>query len=71
MGVIDLASAAGVSTNTVTRLERGETLGQRTIDAIRDALENAGCIFIEDEDSIGVLLKPELARARKAKEPRT
>ena len=39
MGVRELAEAAKVSTNTVTRFERGEELRERTEDAIRAALD--------------------------------
>lgn len=45
-GVRDLASAAKVSPNTIVRLERGETLHERTLDAIRRAFEDAGVEFI-------------------------
>ncbi len=47
MGVRDLADAAKVSPTTVTKLERGEVLYPRTVDAIRAALEAAGVEFIE------------------------
>ncbi len=47
LGVRDLAELAGVSTNTVTRFERGEPLKARTVDAIRRALEASGVKFIE------------------------
>ncbi|MFO1126345.1 MAG: transcriptional regulator [Methylocystis sp.] len=46
LGVRELADAAKVSTNTVTRFERGEELRERTIAAIRAALEAAGVEFI-------------------------
>jgi transcriptional regulator with XRE-family HTH domain len=46
-GVRDLAQAAGVSSNTVSRLEAGETLKPETAEAIRAALEAAGVEFIE------------------------
>ncbi len=46
MGVRELAAAAKVSTNTITRFERGEELLPRTLDAIRKALEDAGVKFI-------------------------
>ena len=46
-GVRELASAAKVSPDTVARLERGESLAPRTLDAIRTALESAGIEFIE------------------------
>lgn len=48
LGVRDLATAAGVSPNTVARLERGEELRPATIAAIRAALEAAGVDFIEE-----------------------
>lgn len=48
LGVRDLAKLAGVSSNTVSRLERGEELGARTIDAIRGALEAAGAEFVDE-----------------------
>ncbi|MGI4797508.1 MAG: hypothetical protein ACRYG8_26365 [Janthinobacterium lividum] len=48
LGVRDLALAAEVSPTTVTRLERGETLYARTVEAIRTALEAAGVEFIEE-----------------------
>ncbi len=47
-GVRDLAKAAGVSPDTVARLERGEELYPRTLAAIRTALETAGVEFIEE-----------------------
>lgn len=60
LGIRDLADAAKVSTNTITRLEAGEELKERTIDAIRAALEAAGIEFINDERGDGVVrLRPE------------
>jgi transcriptional regulator with XRE-family HTH domain len=56
IGVRELAEAAKVSTNTVTRFERGEPLRERTIDAIRGALESAGVEFTNGEQP-GVRLK--------------
>jgi hypothetical protein len=52
-----LATAAKVSTNTVTRLEAGEELKERTIDAVRSALEAAGAEFTNGETP-GVKLNP-------------
>lgn len=58
LGVRELAEAAGVSPNTVARLERGEELKPATIAAIRAALEAAGVIFIEGNgDGPGVKLR--------------
>jgi transcriptional regulator with XRE-family HTH domain len=47
MGVRELAAAAKVSTDTVARFERGEELKERTVEAIRRALEDAGVDFID------------------------
>ena len=58
LGVRELAKAAKVSTNTVTRFERGEELRERTVDAIRAALEAAGVEFIaENGGGPGVRLR--------------
>ena len=57
-GVRDLAAAAKVSPDTVARLERGETLYPRTIEAMRAAFEAAGVEFIpENGGGVGVRLK--------------
>jgi hypothetical protein len=45
VGVRDLADLAKVSTNTVTRLETGNFLKARTVEAIQRALEAAGVQF--------------------------
>jgi transcriptional regulator with XRE-family HTH domain len=52
LGVREVAVAAGVSTNTITRLERGEELLPRTVAAIRAVFEARGVIFIDDSESI-------------------
>jgi transcriptional regulator with XRE-family HTH domain len=58
IGVRELAEAAKVSTNTITRFERGEPLRERTLDAIRSALESAGIEFIaENGGGPGVRLR--------------
>jgi hypothetical protein len=41
-GVRELARAAKASPDTISRLERGELLKERTLDAVRAALEAAG-----------------------------
>ena len=57
-GVRELATAAKVSPNTVARLERGEELKERTVDAVRAALESAGVEFIPSNGGgVGVRLK--------------
>ena len=74
LGVVDLAKAARVSTNTITRLERGEVLGPRTLDAVREALERAGAVFIaEDGGGPGVRLRKSgrpVGRAARVRAPR-
>ncbi|MBR1092700.1 transcriptional regulator [Bradyrhizobium manausense] len=46
--VRDLASEAKVAIDTVARFERGDELKERTIDAIRSALEIGGVEFIDE-----------------------
>ena len=58
LGVRDLAKAAGVSPDTVARLERGEELRESTVAAIKATLESAGVEFIpENGGGVGVRLK--------------
>lgn len=45
-GVRELAKAAGVSVDTITRLEKGDILLPRTVEAVRKALAEAGIEFI-------------------------
>jgi transcriptional regulator with XRE-family HTH domain len=47
-GVRDLAGRAGVTANTVTRIENGADAKQSTIDRLKHALENAGIEFIDE-----------------------
>ena len=57
-GVRDLAREAKVSTDTIARLERGESLKLATIETVRTALEAAGVEFIEQNGGgPGVRLK--------------
>jgi transcriptional regulator with XRE-family HTH domain len=56
IGVRELAMAAKVSTNTVTRLESGEPLKPRTVEAVQRALEAAGVEFTNGRQP-GVRLK--------------
>ncbi len=64
LGVRELAALANVSTNTIARLERGEALYPRTIEAIRGALEQAGVVFIEQNGGgPGVRLRSVTAQA--------
>lgn len=59
MGVREAASAAKVSTQTITRFEKGEELRERTADDIRRAYEEKGVRFIEDDEWLGVAIKRE------------
>jgi transcriptional regulator with XRE-family HTH domain len=54
-GVRELAEKAGVTANTVTRIENGADAKQSTIDALQRALEAAGIEFING-DQPGVRL---------------
>jgi transcriptional regulator with XRE-family HTH domain len=59
LGVRELAEKAGVTANTVTRIENGSDAKQSTIAALRAALEKAGVEFIAaDNGGAGVRLKP-------------
>ena len=58
LGVRDLAKKAGVSPDTIARLERGEDLKETTVAVIQSALETAGVEFIaENGGGAGVRLK--------------
>ena len=48
-GVRDLAKQAGVTANTVTRIENGADAKQSTMDALQRALEAAGVEFTNGE----------------------
>ncbi|WP_245296898.1 MULTISPECIES: helix-turn-helix transcriptional regulator [Rhodomicrobium] len=56
LSVRDVATMANVSTNTLTRLENGEELKPRTLEAIRNALEKAGVEFTNG-DQPGVRMR--------------
>jgi len=56
IGVLELAAMAKVATGTITRLEAGEELKPRTLDAIRAAFEKAGVEFTNG-DAPGVRLR--------------
>ncbi|HMN37205.1 MAG TPA: helix-turn-helix transcriptional regulator [Hyphomicrobium sp.] len=58
LGVRELAELAKVSPDTIARLERGETLRERTMEDVKRALESAGVIFVEENgEGPGVRLK--------------
>jgi transcriptional regulator with XRE-family HTH domain len=54
-GVRDLAKKAGVTANTVTRIENGADAKQSTMDRLQSALESAGVEFTNG-DQPGVRL---------------
>jgi transcriptional regulator with XRE-family HTH domain len=57
-GVRELAAKAGVTANTITRIENGADAKTSTVDAIRRALEEAGVEFIpENGGGPGVRLR--------------
>ena len=47
-GVRELAERAGLTANTVTRIENGADAKQSTMDRLQQALEAAGVEFIEE-----------------------
>jgi transcriptional regulator with XRE-family HTH domain len=57
-GVREIAEAANVSPNTIARLERGDGLKPRTLQAVRETFESAGVVFIpENGGGPGVRLR--------------
>jgi transcriptional regulator with XRE-family HTH domain len=48
MSVRDLAAAAKVSPNTVTRIEADLPANSSTLAAVRTALESAGVVFVDE-----------------------
>jgi predicted transcriptional regulator len=57
-GVIELADKANVSTQTITRLEKGDQLRPSTLKSIQSVLEEAGIEFIkENGGGVGVRFK--------------
>lgn len=56
-GIRELAKVARVATQTITRLEQGDHLKPKTLQAIRAAFEAAGIEFIpENGGGVGVRL---------------
>src|SRR3954453_19070377 len=54
IGVRELAETACVSTSTISKLERGESLMSRTVDAVQRALEARGIEFFENPPAAGL-----------------
>src|SRR3954449_4222546 len=65
-GVRELASNAKMSTDTVSRFERGEPLKDRTVDGLAATLEAAGVEFLPDD---GVRLKTKPAVPSRGSDP--
>lgn len=58
IGVRDLAEMSKVAASTIARLEAGDELKPRTVEAIQRALEDAGVIFVaENGEGPGVRLR--------------
>ena len=57
IGIKEVAASAKVSSNTITRLESGEPLKDRTVEDIQRAYEAAGARFIEEGGWAGVLVR--------------
>ncbi len=56
--VRELARIAGVTPNTISRIENGGDALASTLERLQTALENAGVIFIDaDEEGPGVRLR--------------
>jgi transcriptional regulator with XRE-family HTH domain len=62
-GVRELAEKAGVTANTVTRIENGADAKQSTIDALQRALEAAGIEFTNGDQPGVRLAKAAAARS--------
>ena len=62
-GVRELAKKAGITANTVTRIENGADAKQSTMDALQRALEAAGIEFTNGEQPGVRLAKAAAARS--------
>jgi transcriptional regulator with XRE-family HTH domain len=62
-GVRELAEKAGVTANTVTRIENGADAKQSTVDALQRALEAAGIEFTNGDQPGVRLTKAAAARS--------
>jgi len=60
--VRELARIAGVTPNTISRIENGGDALASTLERLQTALENAGVIFIDaDDEGPGVRLRGDRA----------
>ena len=46
MSQTELATATGLTTRTITRFERGESVRPETVEAVRDVLVERGIVFL-------------------------
>lgn len=67
LGIRELALAAKVSIDTITRFERGDLLKERTIEAIQRVLEAAGVEFTNGDQPGVRLTRAAAAQLRDAK----
>jgi transcriptional regulator with XRE-family HTH domain len=68
-GVRELAKKAGVTANTVTRIENGADAKQSTMDALQRALEAAGVEFTNGDQPGVRLTKAAAARSAEPARP--
>jgi hypothetical protein len=64
VSVRELAKLAKVSTDTIVRLERGDELKERTVDAVRSALEGSGLVSLKDDQTTLLVSPAKLSDAR-------
>jgi transcriptional regulator with XRE-family HTH domain len=69
-GVRELAKRAGITANTVTRIENGADAKQSTMDRLRHALEAAGIEFINGDQPGVRLIKAAAVKMPKTKKGR-
>jgi transcriptional regulator with XRE-family HTH domain len=69
-GVRELAAKAGVTANTVTRIENGADAKQSTMERLRCALEAAGIEFTNGDQPGVRLTKASFREAGRARRPK-
>jgi transcriptional regulator with XRE-family HTH domain len=53
----DLAEQSGISRRTIARFELGGRVRAESLEALRRTLEGAGAKFIDDDETVGVVLE--------------
>jgi len=66
LGVRELAAMARVSTTTISKLERGESLMPRTAEAIQRVLETRGIEFVGNPPGVRLRELPRRTRSETA-----